>query len=48
MRQAQQRYPGDFWINYFFGCYWRDDYPQEAVGYLRVAVPSARGVTGPT
>src|SRR6516165_8134431 len=37
MRQAQQRYPGDFWINYFFGCYWRDDYPQEAVGYLMLA-----------
>ncbi|HEV3083948.1 MAG TPA: serine/threonine-protein kinase, partial [Gemmataceae bacterium] len=36
--QAQQRYPGDFWINYFLGCFWWEDYPQEAVGYFRVAV----------
>jgi tetratricopeptide (TPR) repeat protein len=38
MRKTQQRYPGDFWLNYFLGCFWREDYPQEAVGYLRVAV----------
>jgi tetratricopeptide (TPR) repeat protein len=38
MRKAQQRYPGDFWLNYFLGCFWCEDYPQEAVGYFRVAV----------
>jgi serine/threonine-protein kinase len=38
MRAAQQRHPDDFWINYFLGCFWREDYPQEAVGYLRAAV----------
>jgi serine/threonine-protein kinase len=38
MRKAQQRHPGDFWINYLLGCFWWEDYPQEAVGYLRAAV----------
>jgi tetratricopeptide (TPR) repeat protein len=38
MREAQQRHPGDFWINYLLGCFWWEDYPQEAVGYFRVAV----------
>jgi serine/threonine-protein kinase len=38
MRAAQQRHPGDFWINYLLGCFWWEDYPQEAVGYLRAAV----------
>jgi serine/threonine-protein kinase len=38
MREAQQRYPGDFWINYLLGCFWWQEYPQEAVAYLRAAV----------
>src|SRR5262249_1643155 len=38
MREAQKRHPGDFWINYFLGCFWWEEYPQEAVGYFRVAV----------
>jgi serine/threonine-protein kinase len=38
MRKAQQRHPGDFWINYLLGCFWWEEYPQEAVGYLRAAV----------
>jgi serine/threonine-protein kinase len=38
MRAAQQRHPGDFWINYFLGCFWCEECPQEAVGYFRVAV----------
>src|SRR5207302_392927 len=38
MREAQQRHPGDFWINYLLGCFWWEDYPQEAVGYFLVAV----------
>jgi serine/threonine-protein kinase len=38
MRAAQQRHPGDFWINYLLGCFWWEEYPQEAVGYLRAAV----------
>jgi tetratricopeptide (TPR) repeat protein len=38
MREAQQRHPGDFWINYFLGCFWWEDFPQEAVGYFRAAV----------
>jgi serine/threonine-protein kinase len=37
MRDAQQRSPDDFWINYFLGCFWSEEYPQEAVGYLRAA-----------
>jgi serine/threonine-protein kinase len=38
MREAQQRHPGNFWINYQLGCFWWEDYPQEAVGYFRAAV----------
>jgi serine/threonine-protein kinase len=38
MRKAQQRYPSDFWINFLLGCFWREEYPQAAVGYFRVAV----------
>jgi serine/threonine-protein kinase len=38
MREVQQRHPGDFWLNYFLGCFWWEEYPQEAVGYLRAAV----------
>src|SRR5262249_32876512 len=33
MRAAQQRHPEDFWINYLLGCFWWEEYPQEAVGY---------------
>jgi serine/threonine-protein kinase len=38
LREAQQRHPSDFWSNYTLGCYWWEDYPQEAVGYFRAAV----------
>jgi serine/threonine-protein kinase len=38
MRKAQQRYPHDFWLNYLLGCFWCEELPQEAVGYLQVAV----------
>jgi serine/threonine-protein kinase len=38
LREAQQRYAGDFWINYLLGCFWWEDHPQEAVGYFRAAV----------
>jgi tetratricopeptide (TPR) repeat protein len=46
MRRAQQRHPDEFWINYFLGCFWWEDYPQEAVGYFRAAVairPTSEG-----
>jgi serine/threonine-protein kinase len=46
MRQAQQRHPGDFWINYLLGCFWWEEFPQEAVGYFRAAVairPTSEG-----
>jgi tetratricopeptide (TPR) repeat protein len=46
MREAQRRFPGDFWINYFLGCFWSEEYPQEAVGYFRAAVairPTSEG-----
>src|SRR5262249_54308899 len=36
--EAQKRHPGDFWINYFLGVFWWEEFPQEAVGYFRVAV----------
>jgi serine/threonine-protein kinase len=38
MRAAQHRHPDDFWINYLIGCFWWEEYPQEAVGYFRAAV----------
>jgi eukaryotic-like serine/threonine-protein kinase len=38
LREAQQRHPGDFWINYLLGLFWAKDRPQEAVGYFRAAV----------
>jgi serine/threonine-protein kinase len=38
LREAQQRHPGDFWINYQVGIFWSKDRPQEAVGYFRAAV----------
>jgi serine/threonine-protein kinase len=37
LREAQQRNPGDFWINYQVGIFWSKDRPQEAVGYFRAA-----------
>jgi serine/threonine-protein kinase len=45
MRAAQERHPGDFWINYFLGCWW-EAYPQEAVGYFRAAVAIRRASPG--
>jgi serine/threonine-protein kinase len=38
MRDAQRRHPEDFWLNYLLGCFWWEEYPQEAVGYFRSAV----------
>lgn len=38
LRAAQQRYPGDFWINYLLGHSLESAWPQEAVGYFRAAV----------
>jgi serine/threonine-protein kinase len=38
LREAQQRHPDDFWINFLLGKFWEEDYPQAAVGYFRVAV----------
>jgi serine/threonine-protein kinase len=38
LREAQQRHPGDFWINYLLGVFWIKERPQVAVGYFRVAV----------
>jgi serine/threonine protein kinase/tetratricopeptide (TPR) repeat protein len=42
LRQAQQRYPGDFWMNYNLGHFLvlgpEPQRPEEAVGYFRAAV----------
>jgi serine/threonine-protein kinase len=42
LRKAQQRYPGDFWINYelgrLLGWQLHPRRPEEAVGYLRAAL----------
>jgi serine/threonine-protein kinase len=38
LRAAQERYPGDFWINYLLGHSLEQERPQEAVGYFRAAV----------
>jgi serine/threonine-protein kinase len=38
LSEAQQRHPGDFWINYLLGHFWDQERPQQAVGYFRVAV----------
>jgi serine/threonine-protein kinase len=38
LREAQQRHPGDFWINYQLGQFAEGERPQEAIGYLRAAV----------
>jgi serine/threonine-protein kinase len=47
MREAQQRHPSDFWMNYLLGCFWWEDYPREAVGYFRAAVAIRRTSEGP-
>jgi eukaryotic-like serine/threonine-protein kinase len=38
LREAQQRHPGDFYINYLLGHFLLPERPQEAVGYFRAAV----------
>ncbi len=38
LSEAQQRHPGDFWINYLLGHFWDQERPQRAVGYFRAAV----------
>src|SRR5262245_2446683 len=38
LREAQQRHPEDFWLNYLLGRYWEKERPQVAVGYFRAAV----------
>jgi eukaryotic-like serine/threonine-protein kinase len=38
LREAQQRYPEDFWLNYLLGQYWEMERPQVAVGYFRATV----------
>jgi serine/threonine-protein kinase len=38
LREAQQRHPEDFWLNYLLGQYWEQERPQVAVSYLRAAV----------
>ncbi|HVI85153.1 MAG TPA: tetratricopeptide repeat protein, partial [bacterium] len=38
LRDAQQRYPEDFWINFQLGYFLQHERPQEAVIYSRVAV----------
>jgi tetratricopeptide (TPR) repeat protein len=39
LRRAQQRFPGDFWINFELGrCLHESNQPEEAVAYLRVAL----------
>jgi eukaryotic-like serine/threonine-protein kinase len=38
LREAQQRHPGDFWLNFLLGHFWEQERPQVAVGYFRAAV----------
>jgi serine/threonine-protein kinase len=38
LREAQQRHPDDFWLNYLLGQYWEKESPQVAVGYFRAAL----------
>jgi serine/threonine-protein kinase len=38
LREAQQRHPEDYWLNYLLGQYWEKERPQVAVGYFRAAV----------
>ena len=40
MREAQQRHPEDFWINFHLGYILLEERPQDAVGYFRAAVAS--------
>ena len=40
VRAAQQRHPGDFWINLHLGYILLAERPEEAVGYFRAAVAS--------
>jgi serine/threonine-protein kinase len=38
LHEAQQRHPGDFWLNFLLGHFWGEERPQVAVGYFRAAV----------
>jgi serine/threonine-protein kinase len=38
LREAQQRHPEDFWINFLLGGFLLQERPQEALGYLRAAL----------
>jgi serine/threonine-protein kinase len=38
LREAQQRHPDDFWLNFLLGQFWEKASPQVAVGYFRAAV----------
>jgi hypothetical protein len=38
LREAQQRHPNDYWINFYLGYYLQDDHPREAVGCFRAAL----------
>jgi serine/threonine-protein kinase len=38
LREAQERHPGDFWINYLLGKILSQERPQEAAGYFPAAV----------
>src|SRR5262249_43420215 len=43
LREAQQRHPEDFWINFQLGYFLQEERPQEAVGYFRAAAASRPG-----
>ncbi|HSZ58214.1 MAG TPA: protein kinase [Tepidisphaeraceae bacterium] len=38
LRDAQQRHPDDFWINYLLGRFWGQEQPQRAIAFYRAAV----------
>jgi eukaryotic-like serine/threonine-protein kinase len=38
LREAQNRHPEDFWLNYLLGQFWEKASPQVAVGYFRAAL----------
>jgi serine/threonine-protein kinase len=38
LREAQQRHPEDFWLNYLLGLYWETERPEVAMGYFRAAM----------
>jgi serine/threonine-protein kinase len=40
LREAQQRHPDDFWINFQLGYLLQEERPQEALGYFRAALAS--------